>query len=188
MSKYTKICLLLSLFLFIYCHVPPSREIQNKDFTDLSSIIESSDRVLNLSYLDEKIEYSAEEENYISLKFEIVEKFIGSSKEGEIIFITFSKSYFDELTSQNKENISFSKENNYLFFLMGRAKKNTFPKKLGGSLWLNNGNPSIYEISDNKINIISNPLIIENLPEEFNNIQKISYSDFRKIILEKIIK
>ena len=188
MSKYTKICLLLSLFLFIYCHVPPSREIQNKDFTDLSSINESSDRVLSLSYLDEKIEYSAEEENYISLKFEIVEKFIGSSKEGEIIFITFSKSYFDELTSQNKENISFSKENNYLFFLMGRAKKNTFPKKLGGSLWLNNGNPSIYEISDNKINIISNPIIIENLSEEFNNIQKISYSDFRKIILEKIIK
>ena len=59
---------------------------------------------------------------------------------------------------------------------------------MGGSLWLNNGNPSIYEITDNKINIISNPLIIENLPEEFNNIQKISYSDFRKIILEKIIK
>ena len=34
MSKYTKICLLLTLFLFIYCHVPPSREIQDKDFTD----------------------------------------------------------------------------------------------------------------------------------------------------------
>ena len=37
------------------------------------------------------------------------------------------------------------------------------------------------QFSDNNINIISNPLIIENLPEEFNNIQKISYSDFRKI-------
>ena len=71
---------------------------------------------------------------------------------------------------------------------MGRAKKNTYPKKLGGSLWLNNGNPSIYEITNNKINVISKPLIIENLPEEFNNIQSISYSEFRKIILEKINK
>ena len=68
------------------------------------------------------------------------------------------------------------------------CKKNTFPKKLGGSWWLNNGNPSIYEITNNKINVISKPLIIENLPEEFNNIQSISYSEFRKIILEKINK
>ena len=65
---------------------------------------------------------------------------------------------------------------------MGRARKNTFPKELGGSLWLMNGNPSIYQISNNRINIFSSkeldPIILNN----FSKITNMDENSFIELI------
>ena len=80
MNKYINFFLLISLLTFISCHIPPSREIQNKDFIEISSLIESSDRILNLSFEGEKIEYQIQDEMYVSLEFIVQEKFIDLQK------------------------------------------------------------------------------------------------------------
>ena len=188
MNKYINFFLLISLLTFISCHIPPSREIQNKDFIEISSLIESSDRILNLSFEGEKIEYQIQDEMYVSLEFIVQEKFIGSSKKGEKIFVTLHKNYYDNLVNNNEDKFEFEIKNNYLFFLFGRAKKNIFPKELGGSLWFNNGNPSIYEIKDDRIKIISKKEVLSTLSDEFQEVELNSYFIFRDMIIETINK
>ena len=188
MNKYINFFLLISLLTFISCHIPPSREIQNKDFIEISSLIESSDRILNLSFEGEKIEYQIQDEMYVSLEFIVQEKFIGSSKKGEKIYVTLNKNYYDNLVNNNEDKFEFEIKNNYLFFLFGRAKKNTFPKELGGSLWFNNGNPSIYEIKDDRIKIISKKEVLSSLSDEFQEVELNSYFLFRDMIIEAINK
>ena len=188
MNKYINFFLLISLLTFISCHIPPSREIQNKDFIEISSLIESSDRILNLSFEGEKIEYQIQDEMYVSLEFIVQEKFIGSSKKGEKIYVTLNKNYYDNLVNNNEDKFEFEIKNNYLFFLFGRAKKNIFPKELGGSLWFNNGNPSIYEIKDDRIKIISKKEVLSSLSDEFQEVELNSYFLFRDMIIEAINK
>ena len=67
-------------------------------------------------------------------------------------------------------------------------KKNTFPKELGGSLWFNNGNPSIYEIKDDRIKIISKKEVLSSLSDEFQEVELNSYFLFRDMIIEAINK
>jgi len=66
--------------------------------------------------------------------------------------------------------------------LIGRAKKNIFPKMLGGSLWFVNGTPSIYITNSYNIEIVSRIDILKNLSSEFQNINSLDKIKFNEII------
>jgi len=186
MHKFILIFIPFLIIFNIQCHLPPSQESQNKDFDDFSNLIETSDRILNLKFLEEKTEYEVENIKYISFKFIVLEKLKGSSEKNDEIFVTFEKKSFDELLSANKrEKFIINNSMHYTFFLIGRAKKNTFPKTLGGSLWFPNGTPSIYILERGNIEIVSRIDILKNLNSEFQNINSLDNIKFNQIINSK---
>jgi len=147
------------LSLVLGCYSPPSREIQNQDYFSLTEVSNTSDRVLKLKRLEEKLEFQVEGTDYVSFKFVVIEALKGSSKKDDKLFVTFSQKDLRNLYVENNNQFesytnNFQNSNNYIFFLMGRAKNNTFPKELGGSLWFKNGNPSLFQIKENSIKII----------------------------------
>ncbi|MDG2101607.1 MAG: hypothetical protein P8K05_04610 [Dehalococcoidia bacterium] len=181
-----KIILIFIPFLIIFnsqCHLPPSQESQNKDFDQISTLIETSDRILNLKYLDEEIEFEVEGVQYISFKFLVDKKLKGSSEVNDEIFVTFEKKIFNNLfTNAKNEKLEINTYTDYTFFLIGRAKKNIFPKMLGGSLWFVNGTPSIYITNSYSIEIVSRIDILKNLSNEFQNINSLDKIKFNEII------
>lgn len=181
-----KIILVFIPFLIIfnhYCHLPPSQESQNKDFDKFTTLIETSDRILDLKYLDEEIEFEVEDVKYISFKFLVKKKLKGSSEINDEIFVTFEKKIFDNLFTNNKrEKLGINISKDYTFFLIGRAKKNIFPKILGGSLWFPNGTPSIYIVNPSNIEIVSRIDIMKDLSSEFEYIKSLDKIKFNNLI------
>ena len=185
MKKITKIFFIVLILSIIGCHTPPSRESQDKDFFSFDQLTNTSDRILKLSRNENQISFIVDDVSYTSFQFKVIEKIKGSSKKDDLIYITFTNDYLDELNNLNvNESIieDLFYEDDYFFFLMGRARKNTFPKELGGSLWLMNGNPSIYQISNNRINIFSSkeldPIILNN----FSKITNMDENSFIELI------
>ena len=181
-----KIILVFIPFLIIFnyqCYLPPSQESQNKDFDKFTTLIETSDRILDLKYLDEEIQFEVEDVKYISFKFLVEKKLKGSSEINDEIFVTFEKKIFDNFFTNNKsEKLEINIYTDYTFFLRGRAKKNIFPKILGGSLWFTNGTPSIYITNSSNIEIVSRIDSLKDLSREFQNINSLNKIKFHEII------
>tara|TARA_B110000263_G_scaffold154847_1_gene134394 strand:+ start:3997 stop:4563 length:567 start_codon:yes stop_codon:yes gene_type:complete len=181
-----KIILIFIPLLIIFnsqCNFPPSQESQNKDFYKLTTLIETSDRILDLQYLDQEMEFEVENVQYISFKFLVKKKHKGSSNINDEIFVTFEKKSFDNLyRNSSREKFEINISTDYKFFLIGRAKKNTFPKNLGGSLWFTNGTPSIYIENSSNIEIVSRIDILKDLSSEFQNINSLDKIKFNEII------
>ncbi|MBC78477.1 MAG: hypothetical protein CL745_02585 [Chloroflexi bacterium] len=185
MKKIILIIFGIIILTFAGCYDPPSREKQGLDYDSLQELVETSDRILKLKKLDNEIKFIVEEEGYFSIKFSVLEKFKGSSSIGDEIFITFLETDFHNLFIRNKNVEKFDQSfdrQDYVFFLIGRARKNIFPKELGGSLWYKNGNPSIFQIQNDNISIISTESHIEALDKSFIDILKMSESKFLNLV------
>jgi hypothetical protein len=93
------------------------------------------------------------------------------------------KKSFDNLyRNSSREKFEINISTDYKFFLIGRAKKNTFPKNLGGSLWFTNGTPSIYIENSSNIEIVSRIDSLKDLSSEFQNINSLNKIKFHEII------
>ena len=185
MKKITKIFFIAIIISIIGCHAPPSRESQDKDFFSFDQVINTSDRILKLSRNGNQISFTVDDINYTSFQFKVLKKIKGSSKKDDLIYITFSNDYLDDLNNLNLNESMIDDlfyDDDYFFFLMGRARKNTFPKELGGSLWLVNGNPSIYHMSNNRINIFSSKELDQTISNNFSKLINIDEYSFIELI------
>ena len=185
MKKIVLIIFGIIILTFAGCYDPPSREKQGLDYNSLEELFKTSDRVLKLKKLDSDLSFIVEENEYFSFKFLVLEKFKGSSSIGDEIFITFLKSDLNDLFILDEKLETFDQtfdQNDYLFFLIGRARKNVFPKELGGSLWYKNGNPSIFQIKNNNVNIISKKNQLNSLDKSFVEILEMSETKFLNLV------
>lgn len=185
MKKIKVIFFVIIISTLIGCNSPPPRETQGLEYTSLRELTNTSDRILKLRKLEKEITFNVDEMQYVSLQFIVLEKFKGSSSINDKIFVTFKKETLNNLFIKdiNSKNVyqSFI-EDEYIFFLMGRSRKNTFPKELGGSLWHKNGNPSIFRIEKEKIKIISSKESLVELNEEFLEILEMSEIKFSNLV------
>ena len=185
MKKLTKIFFIILILSIIGCHTPPSRESQNKDFFSFDQLINTSDRILILSRNGNQSSFIVDDISYTSFQFKVIKKIKGSSKKDDLIYITFTNDYLDDLINLNANESmtdNLFNDSDYLFFLMGRARKNTFPKELGGSLWLINGNPSIYQISNNRINVFSSKVLDQTILNNFSKLTNMDENSFIELI------
>ncbi len=185
MKKIKLIFFVIIISIFTSCYDPPSRESQGLEYNSLLELINTSDRILKLKRSDKEINFSVDEKKYISFQFVVLEKLKGSSSVDDQIFITIPESSLNELfiIGENVEKFDTNfLQNEYIFFLMGRSRKNIFPNELGGSLWYKNGNPSIFQIKKNGIRIISPKNSLESLGRDFSEILEISELEFINLV------
>ncbi|MQG23705.1 MAG: hypothetical protein FI678_03725 [SAR202 cluster bacterium] len=185
MKKITKIFFIVLILSIIGCHTPPSRESQDKDFFSFDQVINTSDRILKLSRNGNQISFIVDDISYTSFQFKVLKKIKGSSKKDDLIYITFTNEHLHDLNNFNVNESMIDdlfNDGDYFFFLMGRARKNTFPKELGGSLWLINGNPSIYHISNNRINIFSSKELDQTILNNFSKLINMDENSFIELI------
>ena len=97
MKKITKIFFIAIIISIIGCHAPPSRESQDKDFFSFDQVINTSDRILKLSRNGNQISFTVDDINYTSFQFKVLKKIKGSSKKDDLIYITFTNDYLDDL-------------------------------------------------------------------------------------------
>ena len=185
MKKITKIFFIVLILSIIGCHTPPSRESQDKDFFSFDQVINTSDRILKLSRNGNQISFIVDDISYTSFQFKVLKKIKGSSKKDDLIYITFTNDYLDDLNNLNVNESMIDDlfiDGDYFFFLMGRSRKNTFPKELGGSLWYINGNPAIFQILDKRINIVSSKELDQVVLNNFSKLRKLNEDSFIELI------
>jgi len=185
MKKIKLIIFVIIISVFIGCYDAPSRESQGLEYNSLYELINTSDRILKLKKLEKEINFTVDEKKYVSFQFIVLEKFKGSSSIDDKIFITIPESSLSELFIRGDKVEKFDQnflKNEYIFFLMGRSRKNIFPKELGGSLWFKNGNPSIFQLKKDRISIISSKNSLESLDIDFLEILEISEIKFLNLV------
>ena len=185
MKKIKLLILGITVLAFNGCYDPPARDMQGLDYDSLDELVNTSDRVLILKKLENELNFIVEEEEYLRFKFSVIEKIKGSSSEGDEIFITFLKSELDDLFVLDKRLKKFDQsfdDQEYLLFLIGRARKNIFPKELGGSLWFKNGNPSIFELRKDSIGIISKEILLQSQNKSFLEILEMPETKFLSLV------
>ncbi|MFL2652894.1 MAG: hypothetical protein ACJ0J5_00840 [Dehalococcoidia bacterium] len=185
MKKIKIIFFVIIILNFIGCYDPPDRDTQGLDYNSLSDLVDSSDRILKLKKSDKEIEFTVEEKKYFSFQFVVLEKFKGSSSVDDKIFITIPEIEINDLFISGKNIEKFDKnfsQDEYIFFLMGRSRKNIFPKELGGSLWYKNGNPSIFQSKGDSLNMISSKKYMEYLDNDLKEILEMSEMKFINLV------
>jgi hypothetical protein len=176
---FKKTILFFMLIFIFQCSIPPSRESQNLIYKSVTDLNNSSDRIIEIKYIGHNVDFKIDEEDFTSFKFVVLKSFKGSSDEGDEIFITMKKNNYVSLINfaTNSEFI-FNKDDTFIVFLMGRAKDNRYPKILKGTLWINNGDPSIFKINKHFLDVIVNRNRISILSDDFRRLLNLEVNIF----------
>ncbi len=150
-----KLPLLAIPILLIACTAPSADE-QDKNWTDPSNLIETSDRVLVARFLDSRLQniqlinsVTGAIEGDIDVlfrQFEVFDTFKGTSDSGDLLWIAFEPGRSGELVDGEGTVKSFDEGKTYVLFLKGRLRPLEYPTEFGPVLWTGNGEPSFAEL------------------------------------------
>ena len=176
---FKKIILFFMIIFIFQCSIPPSRESQNLIYKTVTDLSNSSDRIIEIKYIGHNLDYKIDEEDFMSFKFVVLGSFKGTSDEGDEIFITMKKdNYLSLMNFATNSEFIFNKDDTFIVFLMGRAKDNRYPKELKGTLWINNGDPSIFKINKHFLDVIVNRNRISILSDDFRRLLNLEVNIF----------
>ena len=176
---FKKIIVFFTLIVILQCSIPPSRESQNLNYKIFDDLHNSSDRIIEIKYIGHNLDYEIDEEDFTSFKFIVLRSFKGTSDEGDEIFITMKKNnYLSLINFATNSEFMFNKDDTFIVFLMGRAKENRYPKELKGTLWINNGDPSIFKINKHFLDVIVNRNRISILSDDFRRLLNLEVNIF----------
>jgi hypothetical protein len=86
--------------------------------------------------------------------------------------------YLSLINFATNSEFMFNKADTFIVFLMGRAKENRYPKELKGTLWINNGDPSIFKINKHFLDVIVNRNRISILSDDFRRLLNLEVNIF----------
>ena len=176
---FKKIIVFFTLILILQCSIPPSRESQNLIYQTMVDLSNSSDRIIEIKYIGDNINYKIDEEDFMSFKFVVLRSFKGTSDEGDEIFITMKKNnYVSLINFETNSEFILNRDDKFIMFLMGRAKDNRYPRELKGTLWINNGDPSIFKINKHFLDVIVNRNRISILSDDFRRLLNLEVNIF----------
>ncbi len=176
---FKKIIVFFTLIVILQCSIPPSRESQNLIYKTSDDLYNSSDRIIEIKYLGDNLDYKIDEEDFMSFKFVVLTSFKGTSDEGDEIFITMKKNnYLSLIKFETNSEFIFNQDDTFIMFLMGRAKDNRYPKELKGTLWINNGDPAIFKINKLFLDVIVNKNRLLTLSDDFTRLLNLDVDMF----------
>lgn len=155
----------LSLPVLLFACALPSADEQDKNWTDATDLIKTSDRVLVAKFVDSRVQNIqlidsvtgaiAGDTDVLFRQFEIFEKLKGTSDPGDLLWIAFEPGRVGELVDGQGTVQDFDKSKTYVMFLKGRLRPLEYPTEYGAVLWSGNGEPSFAELVGDELEFLA---------------------------------
>ena len=156
--------LALAVLTLIACGAP-SQEDQDKDWDSAADLIATSDRIIVATFVNEiTVELFDRDdsggsrvgpETAIYREFTVAEKYKGSARRGDQIFVTFDSDTDAALSARPGETHRFGVGQQYGLFLKGRRRPDGYPSDYGSIIWTGNGEPSIAVLRGDNFQFLS---------------------------------
>lgn len=152
--------LILFVVLIAAC-TPTAAELQDKNWTTSSELIDTSDRIIMSRFVDSRVEtvqlveagtgaFSGETD-VLFRQFETVESFKGTSDPGDSLWIAFEPGRAGQLVDGWGAVKNFTVTGTYVLFLKGRLRPLEYPPDIGAVLWSGNGEPAFAEVVSDRM-------------------------------------
>lgn len=154
----------------------PAAEEQDKNWTNSTDLIETSDRIMTARFTESNTETiqlvddtNSEiigEIEVLFRQFEIVESFKGTTDSGDSILVAFEPGRAGELVDGEGSVVKFESDETYVLFLKGRLRPIEYPSDIGGVLWTGNGEPSFAELRGDELRFVAERPYLDLLSRE----------------------
>lgn len=161
-SKKTtaRIFLIALTILVVGCTAPTSEE-QDKNWTRAEDLINNSDRVLSVRFIQAHVETvpridrttgaSTGDIDVLFRQFEVIDAFKGTSDPEDLLWVAFEPGPTGELVDGQGQVLDFRDGPTYVVFLKGRLRPLEYPTDFGPVLWTGNGEPSFAELNGQQL-------------------------------------
>lgn len=146
--------------LLIAC-TAPSADQQDKNWTDPTNLVSTSDRVLiarfvesrevNIQRIDSSTGAVASDTDVLFRQFELFETVKGTSDAGDLLWVAFVPGRTGELVDGEGAVQDFREGETYVLFLKGRLRPLEYPTEFGPVLWTGNGEPAFAKLLGDRL-------------------------------------
>lgn len=163
-GRLLTLSLMVLPILLMACSLPSAGE-QDKNWTDSSDLIKTSDRILVTRFVDFRLQNIqridsitgaiAGDIDVLFRQFEVFENLKGTTDSGDLIWLAFEPGTVGELVDGQGQLKNFDKTKTYVMFLKGRLRPLEYPTEYGAVLWTANGEPAIAELIGDELKFIA---------------------------------
>ena len=161
--------IVLTVLVVAACSAPDSED-QDKNWTSLSNLVETSDRIVVASFIESVVATTGSTGEPVDLaysQFEVVESIKGTTDPEDKFWLGFDPARRSQLVNGSDTTTAFSTSKTYVLFMKGRLRPFEYPSEYGGDvLWTGNGQPALAELVGNDLIFLAESSYLQLLQAE----------------------